>query len=248
MTDTLHGRSAPQAARPRVRLLCLPYAGGGATAFRSWHDGLGPDVRVEAPELPGRESRADEPGYRRMAPLVTWLADTVGAHRDTPTAIYGHSMGALIAFELARELHSREQPPIRLLVSGMRAPDLVEPRRPPHSDDEVAARMAEMGLFSAGIFDDPEFRAFFMPVLHTDLALIDGYLFHPGSILDCPVSVWGSATDPVTRGTDLTRWGAHTRATTRVRLLPGGHDFIHSARHALLSGVRDDLAPQEGPR
>lgn len=248
MTDTPYGRSDSQAARPRIRLLCLPYAGGGATAFRSWHESLGPDVRVEAPELPGRESRADEPGFRHMAPLVTWLADTVGARRDIPTAIYGHSMGALIAFELARELHSREQPPVRLLVSGMRAPDLVEPRRPPRDDEEVAARMAEMGLFSAEIFDDPEFRALFMPVLHADLTLIDGYLFRPGPLLDCPVSVWGSATDPVTRGTRLARWSEHTRDATRVHLLSGGHDFIHSARHALLSGVRDELAPQEGPR
>src|SRR6185437_11668624 len=92
-------------SRAAVRLVCFPYAGGGASMYRDWAGAMGDSIEVWPIQLPGREARFCEPAFTRLAPLVEGLADAVGPHLDRPFALFGHSLGALVAFELARLLH-----------------------------------------------------------------------------------------------------------------------------------------------
>ena len=148
MRSQTAGRSwfAFQAPRPdaRLRLFCLPYAGGGASFYRPWIERLAPDVHVHPVQLPGREARLREHAFERIEPLIASLADVLGAHLDRPFALFGHSMGALIAFELARELRRRQAPvPVRLLVSGHPAPQLPRSESTRHALPEPEADVVQ---------------------------------------------------------------------------------------------------------
>src|SRR5262245_10714091 len=118
-------------AAPRLRLFCFPYAGGTASAFRGWHDAIPQPIEVCAVRLPGREARLAEPPFTSSETLVPAVADALEACLDVPYALFGHSMGAVAAFEVARELRRRaRQPPVRLFLSGARAPERPNPDPP----------------------------------------------------------------------------------------------------------------------
>src|SRR5689334_2163044 len=119
-------------ARPRLRLVCLPYAGGSASIYHGWASELDPDVELVAVQLPGRGSRLREAPFTQMEPLLAALLEAMASLDDAPIAIFGHSMGALVGFALARRLRGeRRVRPTRLFRSGRRAPQIPDPREPP---------------------------------------------------------------------------------------------------------------------
>ena len=235
----------------RLRLICLPWAGGGASGYRDWPSHLPDDVEVVAVQLPGREARFAEPPVSSMEPLVARLAAGVLGQLDRPFALFGHSMGALIAFELARRLRSMGRDPVRLLVAGSRAPHLPSRRaRDRHTlpDQEFVSTVRELGGMPPEVLGSPDLLDLVLPALRADFALVETHTHGAGPVLHCPISAFGGVEDDDVGRDDLAAWSRHTTGPFRSHLLPGGHFFVHSSRESLLRIVATEVDGGGGER
>lgn len=237
---------AKPVARPQLRLFCFPHAGGGASLFRLWNEGLPASVEVCGAQLPGREGRWKEPPVECLEPLLDGFVTAAQSRLDTPFALYGHSMGALLAFEVARELRRRGLPgPRHLLVSGRRAPDLLAPAPPIRQlNDEafVDAMVRQYDGIPEAIRRDREMLQIFLPMLRADIGVIETYRFREGSPLECPISVFAGLEDRSVDFRQLEAWRRFTTGEFRLEFLPGGHFFLQTGREGLLRSVARDLA------
>lgn len=228
----------------RLRLFCLPHAGGGASTFRGWPDALPPSVEVCPVQLPGRENRTSEPPFDRMEPLVEALAGAVLREAGLPFAVFGHSNGALIGFELARWLRRAGAPqPVHLFPSGRRAPDV--PRRTPltHTlpDDEFLADLRALGGIPEEVLAHPELLGMLLPLLRADVALNEMYEYREEPPLELPITAYTGLADAKVTREDVEAWGRHTARAFTVRAFPGGHFFIFSERPRVLEMLARDL-------
>lgn len=231
--------------RARVRLFCLPYAGAGASVFRAWSDLLAPEIELCAIQLPGREDRTREERYTRMAPLVDALAEQLAGELDRPFAIFGHSMGAVIAYELACVFRRARLPdPAHLFVSGRRGPQLPHRHEPVHHLDEpqFVARLRRLNGTPEEVFQHPELLAYMIPTLRADFAICETYAYRSEPALACPVSAFGGLADTEVSQDDLKAWSVVTAGPFRTEFFPGDHFFLHSCRTSLLATLANDLA------
>lgn len=233
-----------------VRLICLPYAGSGAVAYRPWRRWLPPWVGLQIVQLPGRENRLREPPLRRMGPLVQLLSELLGPQMGQPYALFGHSMGALIAFELARALRRDGAPPPRyLFVSGRRAPQLADPEPPLHQLADgpfVGAMVRRYNGIPQVILQDIELLRVFLPTLRADLELIETCDYVEEAPLACPIMAFGGQTDRRARAEDLAAWQAQTALTCDVQQLPGDHFYLQREVAALLELIVGRLEGEGG--
>ncbi|GAA2882111.1 alpha/beta fold hydrolase [Streptosporangium fragile] len=230
--------------RPRVRLVCVPNAGGGAATFRGWADLLPGDVELWAVRSPGRETRIAEKPPHRLSMIVDPVIDGLSRLDPLPFALLGHSMGALVSFAVARRLRSRGLPaPARLLVSGWNAPQVRDgmPRLGRLGDEDLRRVLHRLDGIPPEVLGNPELMDLIMPVLRADLNVAESYVYADEPPLACPISVFGGTGDPTTTAGGLGAWSAQTASAFRLRLLPGGHFFIHTQRRAVLDAVRRDL-------
>jgi medium-chain acyl-[acyl-carrier-protein] hydrolase len=230
--------------RARLRLFCIAHAGGGASAFRGWAEALPPEVEVCPVQLPGRENRIAERPFDRVEPLVAALADAVRPWLDLPWALFGHSNGALIGFELARALRARGlSGPRHLFASGRRAPDVPVQGRAlsPLPDDEFLSELADLGGISRELLEHHEIMQMLLPVLRADVALYETYEFRDEAPLNCPITAYGGVADARTTHESIEAWGRHTRGPFVVRMFPGGHFFHQSEREDFLRVLSADL-------
>lgn len=235
-------RPNPSAA---LNLFCLPYAGGGASAFRAWARELPAAIEVCAVQFPGRETRWLEEPFERMRPLTSALADVLAKHLGRPYALFGHSMGALVAFELTRELRRRRIAGPRLLVaSAHRAPDLPSPTAPLRDlpEEQLVEHMGRIQGTSDALLQDADVRAFMLPLIRADFAVCETYVYEPDAPLECPILAIGGTADPHVSRLELEAWRDHTRAEFALRLVHGGHFYLHSARSTLLRHLGAELA------
>jgi medium-chain acyl-[acyl-carrier-protein] hydrolase len=235
-------------AQGRLRLVCLPHAGSGAGAYLGWAGGLSPDIELVAVQLPGRESRLAEPAPTAMADLIAALADALsdplcGAD-DRPYVVYGHSMGAFIAFDLVREFRRRGQRlPCAMVLSGARAPHL-----PPHLPllhlMPDALLLQEVSRRYGSNFD-PEMMdlvRLMLPTLRADLSLVETRLHRDEPPLPLPISAWSGADDAFVQPGEAGQWGRHTAADFEFKVFPGGHFFPSTAPQAFLPQLDRALA------
>jgi medium-chain acyl-[acyl-carrier-protein] hydrolase len=227
----------------RLRLICLPAAGGGASRYRDWPAYLSDDVEVVPVQLPGRENRFNEPPIESMEQLAGPLLDGLAGYLTPPFALFGHSMGALIAFELVRRMRSGGLEPVHLFASGCRAPHL--PRRSPDRrtlpDPEFLTAVGELGGIPPELLAESQLLDAMLPTLRSDFILTETYLFRPQAPLSCPVSAFGGLQDVEVFPEDVRAWSGHTSGTFRMHLLPGDHFFVNSARAELLRLVGSEL-------
>jgi surfactin synthase thioesterase subunit len=236
-----------------MRLFCLPYAGGSALrVYHEWPalfpDGDGIDVRPL--ELPGRGSRMAESPCTSVDALVDDLVPTVLSALDSgPYALFGHSLGGLLAFELARRLeHVHRRPPAHLLVSAFEAPD--PPPEPDRDhllpDPEFRARLRELVGTPEEVLANDDLMEILIPVLRADFTVSNTYRFaSPWLTLSCPLTVFGGLDDPEAPPPTLRAWQHRTTGAFRLRLLPGDHFFLNTERAALIEAVRAALTADE---
>jgi surfactin synthase thioesterase subunit len=215
-----------------VRLYCFPYVGGTSGEFLRWSEEL-PDTEVWGVVPPGRAERLGEPPFTRLDELVERLVDEVDF--TAPFAFFGHSLGALVAFETARALHAAGRPgPERLFVSGHRPPHLPLVDEPisglpwPEFRAEVERRYPAP---PPELAEDDELYEEILETLRCDLALFETYRHLPGPPLDCPIVVASGVDDHWTEA-DLRPWARHTTADCRIEMVEGDHFYLprHSAR------------------
>lgn len=225
---------------PQCRLFCIPFAGGGASAFRTWQAALPPGVELCAVQPPGRESRFRETPLRDLDALVAQLGAAMVERLDRPYAIFGHSLGALVAFELTRWLRRQGKPlPRHLFLSGRRSASMPIGRRPFHDlpDDELLEEIRRMRGTDDGLLENRELMALVLPSMRADFAVHDTYRYQAEPPLPVPFSVFGGLDDITTPVDSVAGWSEHTSRGADVRLFKGGHFFINDARDDVLRAV-----------
>lgn len=236
-------RPAPQ-PEPRLRLFCFPYAGGSASVFRGWSSQMPRDVEVCAIQLPGREDRFAEPPFAQLAALIDALAVAIRPYLGPAFLLFGHSMGALIAYELARRLRSEgRHGPVRLYVSAHRAPHLASRDPPIHHlpEREFVAELGRLNGTPADVLGNAELRELMLPMLRADFTLSETYVHASGELLECSILAFAGEDDDVVESHAMLPWKEHTRGTFALRTLPGDHFFLHSARELVLAALHEDL-------
>ena len=221
----------------RRRLFCFPYGGAGASVFNSWPALVPASVEVCLIQLPGREGRLLEPACSELPVLVDRLGRAVRPWLDRPFAFFGHSMGALIAFELARALRKGTAPePTHLFVSSHCAPHLPTRGRLLHrlTDSELMLRLRQLNGTPEEVLANVELMRLLLPTLRADCMLCETYEHSPGEPLACGVTALGGREDPAVAGAELEAWRRHTRGPFELQMLPGDHFYLHSARPRLL--------------
>lgn len=229
----------------KLRLFCVPHAGGGASTYRTWPAELPAQVEVCPVQPPGRETRLREPAFRRAEPLALAAATALAPWFDRPFALFGHSMGAVIAFELARALRSQGQPmPVCVIVSGRRAPHLPDRKGPIYDlpQDELLAELAKFGGTPSEALACRELIEFMLPLLRADCEVCDEHVHVPDAPLPCPLIAYGGAADPDVNQEELEGWREHTSGAFVARMFPGDHFYLQAQRSTVLSTLARDLA------
>ena len=210
-----------------LRLFCFPYAGGSASVYRNWTD-LPPEIEVCPVQLPGRDERFREPAFTRGDALCDALVVALADHLDRPFAIFGHSMGAIIAYELTRRLQARGLSPRHLFVSGQRAPHI--PLRRPQSydlpDPAFRNRLRELNGTPEEVLQDAELMGLLLPRLRCDFELSETYAGTGGAPLSCPITAFGGAQDHEVSRTDIAAWRDLTTSAFDSGIFPGGHFYL----------------------
>jgi surfactin synthase thioesterase subunit len=211
-----------------VRLICFPHAGGAVQQYAQWRDRLPRFAEVLVARLPGRGARAAEPWPTDVVGLARSAAEAVEPLGDRPFCLFGHSAGAVLAYEVARGLRMLGGPsPAVLLVSGRVAPHLPAPDGEPDlSDDGLRHTLRRHGGTPAALLEDTELVELILPALRADLAMLSGYRHRDEPPLDVPLVVLGGDDDPVTTDEGLRAWCHHTLSEFRLHLLRGGHFFV----------------------
>jgi medium-chain acyl-[acyl-carrier-protein] hydrolase len=196
-------------------------------------------VEVCAVQLPAREDRLREPALGGVEQVIEHLAEAVAPRLDRPLALFGHSMGGMLAFELVRALRERGAEPVALFVSGSRAPHL--PRQAPvlrHLPDaELMAAVAAINGIPAAV-RDAGLMELTLPALRGDFSVVETYVYRPQPPLRCPVVAFAGADDHVVSGEEVAEWSKHAAGTFRLHVLPGGHFFVQTCRSRLLATLR----------
>lgn len=245
MADRWFSRPPP-GPQAEVLLFCLPHAGGGSAAYRRWPKLLPPAIGVQPVQLPGREQRLAEPA--RVDPVE--VADAVLRRADRPFAVYGHSMGALLGYEVTRELGRRGGPlPRRLALGGSRPPHRPEsrPGMADLPDDEFAAALVSLGGTPADVLADPDLRDLLLPVLRADLRWLQGYRCTRPDPVPVPMDAFCGTEDELVGPADMAGWAQYTSAGFAQYEIPGGHFFVLEPPPGLVSRLTAGVLGQADP-
>jgi medium-chain acyl-[acyl-carrier-protein] hydrolase len=215
-----------------LRLFCFPYAGSGAELFANWGNALPQWVEVCPLQLPGRGSRSTEAPFTEFASLVEAAAGTIAA-TDLPFAFLGHSMGALVAFELARHLRQQCQPePVHLFVSGAAAPHRSRCARPRSElpTGELLAELRRLNGTPQEVLANDEVMKMLLPVLRADFSICETYRYCEAQPLRSSITAFSGVRDPEASVEETAAWAQQTTGVFTIHVIPGDHFFINSHR------------------
>lgn len=227
----------------RFQLICIPYAGGSAYIFNDWPKFLSNLVQVCAIQLPGRGRRIQEPAFTELSAIVPPLTEALLPHLGSRFAIFGHSMGALIGFELLRELRKRyRRNAAHLFVSGCYAPHIPDPNPLYSLPDQgfIEGLKRLQGVPPAGL-DNAELVQLMLPTLRADCLVTESYVYQDDLPLHCPITVFGGTEDTIAKEEDLVEWERHTNSRFARHIFPGKHFFFEAAQTSILQIVNREI-------
>ena len=231
-------------AGARLRLYCFPYAGGSAASFAAWQAALGPGIEVCAVQMPGRGNRFREPPETVMETLVEKLVQVIAWQPAGPFAFFGHSLGALVAYEVARALEGRAlAAPQYLIVSGCAAPRQRGERRALHllDDVELLASLERYNGTPAEVLANRELMEMLLPMIRADFALASEYTYRPAPPLCMPLMALAGQHDEGITGEQIAAWSRESVRPCPVTWFDGGHFFINERQDAVLQCIRHTL-------
>lgn len=227
-----------------VKLFCIPYAGGSAAIYNSWKN-ICESIEVQPIELSGRGARHSEPLYNNLGEAVEDIYNTIVKKAgDSEFLIYGHSMGALLAYEVYNKLFERNNRlPTHLYVSGRQAPHSRRKKRSIHNlpYEEFKQSVMELGGTPPEFFDIPELSNLFIPILRSDFKICETYQYEEKrNKIQCPITVLSGLRDDINIE-EIEAWKEHTKGSVNVKLFDGGHFFIHEYKREILQIIRNNL-------
>ncbi|GAA2801111.1 alpha/beta fold hydrolase [Kitasatospora paracochleata] len=233
-------------ARPgaALRLFCLPHAGGSAGLYRAWPALLPPEIEPVLVCPPGREDRLDEPFPADLPALVADLAQAVAPLLDRPWAVFGHSMGATVAQELALHLTGAgHRGPVHLFASAREAPQYRHGGTVHLLDDDaLCAELLRLGGSARELLAIPEIRPLVLPAVREDHRLIEHHTAAPRGLLDCPVTALVGDRDTELTAEEAAGWREWTTGSFELLTFPGGHFYLSDQPGAVVDAVLAGLA------
>jgi surfactin synthase thioesterase subunit len=227
--------SAPEA---RTRLICLPHAGGSASFYFSASQFMAPAVEVLAVQYPGRQDRHNEKCIDTIDQLADEVFQVIRHWADRPLALFGHSMGATLAFEVARRLENDGVVPTGLFVSGRRAPCRHRDEKVHLRDDEsFVSEVKTLSGTDSRLLDDPEVLDMILPAIRSDFKAAETYRYHPGPKLRSPIFAFIGDSDPKSTVSEARAWSEHTVGRFELQVFTGGHFYINSCMSAILNTI-----------
>jgi surfactin synthase thioesterase subunit len=225
-----------------VQLFCLPHAGGSASFYHPMSAALSPGVEVLAVQYPGRQDRRREPGVNDLRELADRIAEALQRRPEQPWALFGHSYGATLSFEVAARMQAAGRPPRHVFASGRRAPS--------RHRVETVHRLGDAGLLTelralagtdARILGDEELLRMVLPAIRSDYTAAETYVYRPGPPLSCPVTVLTGDADPKTTPDEARAWQEHTTGAFDLQVYAGGHFFLANHQPAILRLLAERL-------
>ncbi|WP_262062127.1 thioesterase II family protein [Streptomyces sp. STR69] len=227
------------------RLVCFPHAGGSATAFKDLARALHPDIDVLCVQYPGRQDRYREEPFTALAPLAEAVTEELArelAADGRPYALFGHSMGSLVAFETARLLARRRLPaPQRVFFSGRGGPDLRDSAYDLYDDADMLAEVRRLGGTDQSMLEDPDILELVLPALRADYRILGTYRATAGEPLTVPVTALIGDSDPIATVRDAHTWREHTTGDFTVEVFPGGHFYLFDQTDRVAAAVTEGL-------
>jgi medium-chain acyl-[acyl-carrier-protein] hydrolase len=242
-TDDWFVFAGPKATVDR-RLFCFPYAGGSASLFREWSNELPANIQVCAIQLPGRQNRLAEKPVTRISELVPVLAEAFKTHCELPFAVFGHSMGALVAFEFVRQLRRDNLPgPGHLFVSGYMAPQFPRWQEPLHelSHNAFLNALRHFRGTPELLLQNAELMEMMSPTLRADFALCETYEYRDEPPLNCPITAFGGLHAADVARFELQAWEKQTTGDFKLEMFRGDHFFLHTDTKALLESIAVEM-------
>lgn len=231
----------------QIRLFCFHYGGGSASIFSKWQQDMPNYIEICPVQLPGRENRLEEPLYKNLVPIIEDLENDVFINQGKSFAFFGHSIGALICFELARSFRKHKlNMPFHIFVSGLAAPQFLKFSKPLFNLPEREFINELKNLFNPPneIFEEQDLKELFLPIIKADFSIRDTYVYKSEPPLDCPITVFGGLQDSSTKKDWLEGWSELTTGKFSIYMFPGEHFFLNTSRLELLNKILEKISKQ----
>lgn len=228
-----------------INLLCFHYGGGSASAYKDWAKDIIKQVNLIAVQLPGREGRFNEPLLTKMDEVIQELYNNFNLYKRESFIFFGHSIGAIIAFEFARTIRKFDKSfkLKHLIVSGTKAPQLFSSESLTHtlSNDEFLQEISKYNGVPSEIIKNEELMSVFLPIIKADFTISETYTYSKGEVLNCPITALGGINDYSFNKEDLIKWNQQTSSLFKHFMLPGDHFFIRSSFQKVISIINSIL-------
>jgi medium-chain acyl-[acyl-carrier-protein] hydrolase len=233
-------------ASERLRLFCFSHAGGAASSYRTWKESLPPAIGVYPIQLPGRENRINERPYTSLPSLLEALVKVLAQYSDLPFAFFGHSLGAVLSYELTRQLRRENRTgPVHLFLSGRGAPHLPD-NQPPIYHLPEAEFLQELRRYNGipdQVLENAELVQLILPILRTDFEISETYTYTSEPPIECPITALGGIEDDTVTREELAAWSEHTHRPLRLQMFPGDHFYLNKCRNEILQLISRELSP-----